>query len=167
MKGWDGGSKNLSLWLSPSLDMTCKPCHYFINVLHPLQFLKKIFWKIRASVLQYIQGYPQRMRLWRRSKTHSVFCFGIKSFMAYSMFRKREKSSLKKCLGSGSVGSPRFWLSESGSAKICGSTYPDPRGKISTKNCNKQNLTLKAQIWNIEKRELIQISWFLNGLSSS
>jgi len=37
-----------------------------------------------------------------------------------------------QCLGSGSgsVGSARFWLPGSGSAKICGSTDPDPRGKI-------------------------------------
>jgi len=35
------------------------------------------------------------------------------------------------------VGSARFWLpgSRYGSAKIYGSTDPDPRGKISTKNC--------------------------------
>ena len=30
-------------------------------------------------------------------------------------------------------GSARFWLPGSGSAKICGSTDPDPRDKISTK----------------------------------
>ena len=43
-------------------------------------------------------------------------------------------------IGSGSVGSARFWLpgSGSGSAKICGSTDPDPRGKISTKNYKKK-----------------------------
>jgi len=36
-----------------------------------------------------------------------------------------------QCLGSGFLGSARFWLpgSESGSAKICGSTDPDPRGQ--------------------------------------
>ena len=36
-------------------------------------------------------------------------------------------------LGSGSVGPARFWLPGSGSAKKCGFTDPDPRGKISTK----------------------------------
>jgi len=39
----------------------------------------------------------------------------------------------KQCLGSGSVGSARFWFPGSGFAKICGSTDPDTRGKISTK----------------------------------
>ena len=45
-----------------------------------------------------------------------------------------------QCLGygSGSVGSARFWLPGSGSAKICGSTDPDPRGKISIKNYKKK-----------------------------
>jgi len=38
-----------------------------------------------------------------------------------------------QCLGSG-FGSARFWLPGSGSAKICGSTDPDPRVKISIKN---------------------------------
>ena len=50
----------------------------------------------------------------------------------------------EQCLGSGSgsgsVGSARFWLpgTGSGSAKICGSTDPDPRGKISTKTAKKK-----------------------------
>jgi len=46
----------------------------------------------------------------------------------------------KQCLGSGSVGSARFWLPGSGfgSAKICGFTDPDPRGKMLTKNCKKK-----------------------------
>ena len=39
----------------------------------------------------------------------------------------------KQCLGSA-----RFWLPGCGSAKICRSTDPDPRGKISTKNCKKK-----------------------------
>jgi len=34
--------------------------------------------------------------------------------------------------------------------------FPDPRGKISTKNCKK----------TFEKREIIKISSFLNGSSS-
>jgi len=32
----------------------------------------------------------------------------------------------------------------SGSAKICGSTDPDPRGKISTKNCKKKTPNLNC-----------------------
>jgi len=50
-----------------------------------------------------------------------------------------------QCLGSGSVGSARFWLPGSGSATICGSTDPDPRGKITTKKLQK-NVTPKTQI---------------------
>ena len=51
-------------------------------------------------------------------------------------------NNCRQCLGSGfgSVGSARFWLPGSGSAKICGSKDPDPRGKISTKNCKKKIL---------------------------
>ena len=52
----------------------------------------------------------------------------------------------------------------SGSAKLCGSTYTDPRGKISIKNGKKKFFF--TQIWTIEKREVIKISWFLNGWSS-
>ena len=48
----------------------------------------------------------------------------------------------KQCLGSGSVGSARFWLPGSGSAKICGCTDPNPRDKISAKNYQKKFLTL-------------------------
>ena len=61
-----------------------------------------------------------------------------------------------QCLGSGSVGSARFWHpgSRSRSAKICGST----------KNC-KKNVTLKTQIWTNVKRVIMKLSWFLNGSS--
>jgi len=46
-----------------------------------------------------------------------------------------------QCLGSGAVGFARFWLPGSRAAKICGSTDPDPRGKISTKNCKKKDFS--------------------------
>jgi len=52
----------------------------------------------------------------------------------------------EQCLGSVSVGSARFCLPGSGSTKIYGSTDPDPRGKISTKKCEKKNFTPKIQI---------------------
>ena len=52
-----------------------------------------------------------------------------------------------RCLGSGSVGFAGFWLPGSGSAKTCGSTDPDPRGKISTKICEKP----KYELLNKEK----------------
>ena len=37
-------------------------------------------------------------------------------------------------------------------SKNIGTTDPDPKGKISTKNCQKK-FTLKTQIWTIEKRD--------------
>ena len=63
-----------------------------------------------------------------------------------------------QCLGSGSesVGSARFWLPGSGSAKIRGSTDPDPKGKISTKNCKKIFLLLKLKSELLKKREIIK-----------
>ena len=52
----------------------------------------------------------------------------------------------------------------SGSAKICGSTDPDPRGKISTQKLAKKNFfSLKPQDWTVEKKI---ISWSMNGSSS-
>ena len=74
---------------------------------------------------------------------------------------------LYQCFGS--VGSVRFWLpgSGSGSSKICRSTDPDSRGKITTKNCKKKTFfTPKPQIWTFEKREIIKFSSCLNGSSS-
>ena len=58
--------------------------------------------------------------------------------------------------GSGSVGSARFWHPESrsGSAKICGSTDPDKRGKISTKNCKKKILLSKPKSELLKKDKL-------------
>jgi len=43
---------------------------------------------------------------------------------------------------------------------------PDPRGKISTKNCKKKLFSAKTQILTFEKSEIIKISSFLNGSSS-
>ena len=70
-------------------------------------------------------------------------------------------------LGSGSVGSARFWLPGSGSAKICGSTDPDPRCKYQPKTAKKKhfNSKLKSELLK-KKKELIKISSFLNGSSS-
>ena len=53
------------------------------------------------------------------------------------LFTLMEKTqSYQQCLESGSVGSARFWLPGSGSAKICGSTDPDPRAKYQPKTAN-------------------------------
>ena len=71
-----------------------------------------------------------------------------------------------QCLESRSVGSARFWFPGSGSAKICESTDPDPRDITSAKNYKKIFFTLYTQILTIEKREIIKISWFLNGSSN-
>ena len=49
---------------------------------------------------------------------------------------------LNQGLGSGSVGSARFCLPGSGTAKLCRSTDSDSRGKISTKNWRKQKILL-------------------------
>ena len=49
--------------------------------------------------------------------------------------------------------------------KICGSTDPDPRGKISTKICKKSFLLPNTKS-ELLKREIIKVSSFLNGSSS-
>ena len=43
---------------------------------------------------------------------------------------------------------------------------PDPRGKISNKNCKKTFLLLKPKSELLKKREIIKASSFLNGSSS-
>ena len=58
------------------------------------------------------------------------------------------------CLGSGSVGSARFWLP------------PDPRGKISTKNCKKKpSLLLNPKSELLKKKRDYKIflmsEWFI------
>ena len=70
-----------------------------------------------------------------------------KHWKSKSEVGKENLISLHQCLGSGSgsVWSARFWLPGSGTAKICRSTEPIPRGKISTKNCKKNFLPLKPK----------------------
>ena len=64
-----------------------------------------------------------------------------------------------QCLGSGSVGSARFWLPGSRSAKICRSTDPDPsqgakkRPKTATKKRPK-TATKKPKSELLNKREI-------------
>ena len=72
-----------------------------------------------------------------------------KHWKSKSEVGKENLISLHQCLGSGSgsVWSARFWLPGSGTAKICRSTEPIPRGKISTKNCKKKLFTPKTKIW--------------------
>ena len=48
--------------------------------------------------------------------------------------------------------------------------YANPRIRIQgakyQPKTERKKITLKTQIWNIKKREIIKISWFLNGSSS-
>ena len=57
----------------------------------------------------------------------------------------------------------RLWLPGFGSgfAKICGSTDPDPRGKISTKNCKNNFLLLKPKSELLKKRDFHISEWFI------
>ena len=75
-----------------------------------------------------------------------------------------------QCLGS--VGSARFWLPGSGSAKICRSTdpqkYADPRirfqdVKYQPKTAKQTFLLLKPKSELLKKGEIIKISSFLKG----
>jgi len=77
-------------------------------------------------------GFGVFFFLYRRESFHTPRIFPL----FYNLY---DFESENQCLGSGSVGSARFWPpgSKSGSAKICGSMDPDPRGKISTKNDKK------------------------------
>ena len=76
--------------------------------------------------------------------SNSIYMLKRLNFHLLSGMSDSQRYPLNQCLGSGSVGSARFWLPGSGSAKICGSADPNPRGSISTK-C-KTNFTLKTQI---------------------
>ena len=67
----------------------------------------------------------------------------------YSSKRKNKY----QCLGSGSVGSVRFWLPGSGSAKICGSTDPDPRGKIINQKLREKKILLSKPKSELLKKE--------------
>ena len=60
----------------------------------------------------------------------------------------------EQCLGSGSVGSARFWLPGSGSAKICGSTDPDPKSKYQPKTATKKILLSKSKSELLKKTRL-------------
>ena len=63
--------------------------------------------------------------------------------------------SLGSGSGYGSVRSERFWLHPGpGSEKICGYTEPDPRGKISTKNCKKNFFSPKLKSELLKKERL-------------
>ena len=72
----------------------------------------------------------------------------------------KEENINEQCLGSGSA---RFWLpgSGSGSAKICGSTDPDPRDQLKT--AKKTFLLLKPKSELLKEKRDYKISSFLNG----
>ena len=70
----------------------------------------------------------------------SVKCLSVKFFFCQI-----------QCLGSGS-----------GSTKICGSTDPNPRGKISNKNCKKNFFTLEIQKLYRDYKNFLISEWFIN-----
>ena len=107
--------------------------------------------------------------IWRFSKkeknTH-CFCFVLDSaikclwqkvihfhpiqrYQTSWIWCKHSSNSGNQCLGSRSVGSARFRLPGSRSAKCAD---PDPKGKISTENCKKKLLFSLILLWTIEKR---------------
>ena len=106
----------------------------------------------------YYNDYTNNNNTWGSSAT--------KISNLSSLFRISQKiKRFRQCLGSGSgsVGSARFWLPGSGFAKICGSTDPDPRGKISTKNCKKKKFYSQnpnPNYWKNYKNFLIS-EWFI------
>ena len=57
------------------------------------------------------------------STLYIIYQYEVNNFAFYN----------NQCLGSVSVGSARFWLPGSGSAKKCGTTDPDPRAKYQPK----------------------------------
>ena len=71
----------------------------------------------------------------------SVKCLSVKFFFCQI-----------QCLGSGS-----------GSTKICGSTDPNPRGKISNKNCKKNFFTLEIQKQYRDYKNFLISEWFINS----
>jgi len=105
-------------------------------------------------------------RFLSKQEKHMIF---IKLLMKFLNFAKKWRIKLisgkrkkNQCLRSGSA---RFWLPVSGSAKICISTDPDPKGKILTKNCKTKIFTVKTQIWTIKKRidykNFLISEWFI------
>ena len=93
-------------------------------------------------------------------KSLSVNCLSVKSLSVKSL---SVRSLSVKCL------SVKFFFcqiqclgSGSGSTKICGSTDPNPRGKISNKNCKKNFFTLEIQKLYRDYKNFLISEWFIN-----
>ena len=142
--------------------MTPHPNKYF----DPIIKVWCVLWIPTVLVLYWYpqQDYPrlflQTLELhWQNSRQRTLSGLWTNSLKGLLIYY------YKQCLGSGSA---RFWLPGSGSAKICGSTDPDPRGKIikyQPKTAKKTFLIQNSNL-NFWKREIIKISSFLNGSSN-
>ena len=95
----------------------------------------KIVWTIKINKIMKI-NLTIRINKIKGQVDHKYQAHNFNQFVHWPYTVKPDDNTYHQCLGSGSgsVGSPRFWLPGSGSAKICGSTDPDPKGKKTTKN---------------------------------
>ena len=96
------------------------------------------------KVMKELLGKFKDLQFYTGKTTPPHQCVYMRPSITENMNHSYDKNSeiiglLKQCLGFGSVGSIRFWVPGSGSAKIGWS--PDPRGLISTKNCQKKTST--------------------------
>ena len=132
-----------------------------------VQWGRRIFFNDKVFVVRFKQRiYWNKKTLKMFSNSSPLYPPHLTSVFSLQV-RNQSKGYRIQCFGSGFVGSARLWLPGFGSAKICGFTDPDPRGKISTKNCQKKTFLLRKNPYlNFEKtkREIIKISsseWFI------
>ena len=134
---------------------------YVMSYVWDVLSMEVLFKKLKVSMKVFCMKEMSQHQLLAQVKNKISF----RPFLTSAVLPYNCSFSFKQCLGSGSVGSARFWLPGSGSAKIYGSTDPDPRGKISTKNCKKElNFTLCGS--RIRIRIRIKINWILSTGSS-
>ena len=135
-------------------------CHYIYKMYYLVWNLIKICKGSQAQGGRGGSGSTEEVRGKQSGKSSILLIWsGVKRLLCHvrltnvSMIVRKWKS-LFRCLGSESesrfVGFSRFWLPGSRSAEICGSTDPDLRGKISTKNCTKKLLpNPKSELWTM------------------
>ena len=120
----------LNLYIQPPYDIEKKIwnvffCWYFLFLVNIKFFWSHMMFGIKYFILNQVK-IPAKQYIYinrkKRMETRNNYYLNLEIWIF-------------QCLGSGSIGSSRFWLT--GSAKICGSTDPDPRGKLWTKNCKK------------------------------
>ena len=108
--------------------------------------LISICYRIRIQIFYRIQiGF--RARIWNLYRIRTQICY--RKWILYAVLRIRIRW-IRKVLAS--------WIRIRKYIRIRGSTDP---GKINQKL--QKNVTLKTQIWTIEKWSIIKTSWFLNG----